>query len=55
MIKIVKNKGQCKAEALRKCKYLLYTNEFDIGDLYAKPSLKPIIGYFIAKRKGGFQ
>lgn len=54
MLKIVKNEGQCK-ELIGKCKYLLYTNEFRVGELYAKPGLKPIIGYIIAKSTRGFR
>ena len=53
MIKIVKNKGQCKSEELRNCKVLLYNN--DLGaDMYAKVRLKPLIGYFKAKLRGDF-
>lgn len=54
MIKLVKNVGQCKA-LIGECRYLLYTNDFDIGELYAKPSIKSIIGYVKAKMKGGFR
>lgn len=54
MIKIVKNKGQCKHFRSSKCKYLFYTDDFSIGKLYAKPGLKPIKGYVLAKIKGGF-
>lgn len=49
MIKIIKNKGQDTPRPLRKCKYLLYTNDFGIGELYAKVRIKPILGYIIAK------
>lgn len=55
MIKIVKNKGQCKHFRDSKCKYLLYTSDFEIGELYAKLGLKPIIGYILARFKGGFR
>lgn len=53
MIKIVKNKGQCKAKALRNCKYLLVTDDFYQGNkLYAKVRPRPILGYILAKIKG---
>ena len=55
MIKIVKNTGQCKHFRGSKCKYLFYTNDFSIGELYAKPGWKPLWGYILAKMKGGFR
>lgn len=55
MIKIVKNKGQCKHFRGSKHKLLLYTNDFDIGELYGAIGLKPIIGYIKAKIKGGMR
>ena len=52
MLKIVKNTGQCKAKSLKRCKYLLYTDEFSVGELYAKIRLEPIFWYIIAKITG---
>lgn len=53
MIRIVKNKGQCKAKALQNCKYLLVTDDFyQDNKLYAKVRLRPIFGYIMAKIKG---
>lgn len=51
MFKIVKNKGQCTVKELSKCKYLLYTDEFSVGELYAKVRLKPIFWYFVGRIK----
>lgn len=52
MFKIVKNNGQTGIADLEKCKWLLYTNEFSVGELYAKISLLPILAYGIARIKG---
>lgn len=54
MINIVKNRGQCKHFRGTKHRYLFYTNDFGIGELYATVGLKPIVGYVLAKIKGGF-
>ncbi len=51
MIKIVKNQGQCKHLAGR-CKYLFYMSDFGM-ELYAKPGLKPLCGYILAKIREG--
>ena len=53
MIKLVKNEGQVK-ELAGKCRYLFSTDDFSVGTIYAKPGLRPIIGYIWAKLKGGF-
>lgn len=50
MLKIVKNKGQCKHFRNTKHKYLLCTSDFG-AIMYAKIGLKPIIGYIRAKMK----
>lgn len=52
MLKIVKNNGQIKVKRLKKCKYVLYTDEFGVGELYAKVGLKSIFWYVVAKIKG---
>ncbi len=48
MIRIVKNIGQVKSQFKpSECKYLLAVHIKGIGDVYAKPGVKPVIGYLI--------
>lgn len=53
MIRIVKNRGQCRALE-GKSTFLLHARDKRLGDMYAKPGWKPIVGYIFASVKGGF-